>query len=476
MASTSKLRPIICQYCNIKPSNIRTLSTTSTLSRQPTKTSSSSSSNSNNYLPSSSFNNRFPSSSTSYNDRPPHQSDYNRFKPRFTPSPSSSSPKVVKFKLEKYLNDNYIQGGNKEYFFMKISDEFGFDRDQFKSLALDFARRTLYELNSNTNNLSSTTNSRNLINLDLDLLRKKFMEEGSAGMEKIVFASFVQWSLNISLPSPTFKLINPNSTLLKLHSLAKITDLRFPSESFPFSRQERRKLILHVGPTNSGKTYQALIALARARTGVYAGPLRLLAHEVFTRFNQGKIGTEGKRVCNLLTGEEQRILDPNASLSSCTVEMFPLNRKLEVGVIDEIQMIGDSQRGTAWTQAILGCQCAELHMCGEESVVELITTIAKELGEELEIKRYTRLSPLVIAQASLEGDLSKIKRGDCLVTFSRNNIFLFKKMIEEKTGLKVAVAYGGLPPEVREEQARAFNEGKYDVLVASDAVGMGLNL
>lgn len=235
-------------------------------------------------------------------------------------------------------------------------------------------------------------------------------------------------------------------------------------------------MILHVGPTNSGKTHSALVALARARTGAYAGPLRLLAHEVFARFNEGKIGDEGKRTCNLVTGEEQRILDPDAGLQSCTVEMFPLSKRLDVGVVDEIQMIGDPQRGTAWTSAVIGALCDELHLCGEESVVDLVQKIAAELGDECVVKRYQRLSPLVVADSSLGGDLSRIRKGDCLVTFSRSNIFAFKRAVEEKTGLRVAVAYGGLPPEVREEQARAFNEGSYDVLVASDAVGMGLNL
>ncbi|ORY80293.1 P-loop containing nucleoside triphosphate hydrolase protein [Leucosporidium creatinivorum] len=253
-------------------------------------------------------------------------------------------------------------------------------------------------------------------------------------------------------------------------------DRRFVNESYPDARQQRRKIIMHVGPTNSGKTHSALVALSRARTGVYAGPLRLLAHEVFSRLNEGKIGDEEKRVCNLITGEEQRILDPEAGLSSCTIEMFPLAKKLNVGVIDEIQMIGDPGRGAAWTAAILGSNCEELHLCGEESVVELVQKMARELGDECIVKRYTRLSPLVVAQRSLGSDLSKIRRGDCLVTFSRSNIFAFKRAIEEKTGLRVAVAYGGLPPEVREEQARVFNEGGYDVLVASDAVGMGLNL
>jgi len=289
-------------------------------------------------------------------------------------------------------------------------------------------------------------------------------------------SAFVTWAATLPLPRATPSNPFPDPALAKLHQLAATTDLRFSGELHPDARQLRRKLILHVGPTNSGKTHQALVALARARTGAYAGPLRLLAHEVFSRFNEGKIGDEGRRACNLVTGEEQRIVDGDAGLESCTVEMFPLGKRLDVGVIDEIQMIGDPGRGTAWTNAILGSQCAELHLCGEESVVDLIKAMAAELGDECVVKRYQRLSPLALAAESLGGNLSKIRKGDCLVTFSRNNIFAFKRTVEEKTGLRVAVAYGGLPPEVREEQARVFNEGGYDVLVASDAVGMGLNL
>lgn len=316
------------------------------------------------------------------------------------------------------------------------------------------------------------------ISFDIDEIAKTYIEEGpEEALWNASLAAFLAW-IRTSVPVPS---INPDrprsiSAVTKLHLLASIADHRFAYEHYFTARQRRRKLILHVGPTNSGKTYNALVALARARTGAYAGPLRLLAHEVFSRFNEGKIGQEGPRVCNLVTGEEKRIINPEAGLQSCTVEMFPLTRMLDVGVIDEIQMIGDPQRGAAWTAAVIGSTCDELHLCGEESVVELIQTIAAELGDECVVKRYQRLSPLVVAEKSLEGDLSKIRRGDCLVTFSRSNIFAFKRAVEQRTGLKVAVAYGGLPPEVREEQARAFNAGEFDVLVASDAVGMGLNL
>ncbi|GAA5991113.1 hypothetical protein JCM5350_006669 [Sporobolomyces pararoseus] len=356
----------------------------------------------------------------------------------------------------------------------QFSQDLGIDLKSLLPLVENFSKFAIESIQRNEGIESEWDWDWETLQLDyLQQQQSQSKEEALWSISITRFLAFIKTNYPL-VPAPSST--SPNKTLSILHELSKISDQRFAYETYPLARQERRKIILHVGPTNSGKTYSALLALSRARTGAYAGPLRLLAHEVFTRFNQGKIGNEPPRECNLLTGEEQKIVNPEAGLVSCTVEMFPMTRKLEVGVVDEIQMIGDSQRGSAWTQTLVGSLCKELHLCGEESVVELVEKITRELGDELIIKRYSRLSPLTVSDQSLEGDLKKIRKGDCLVTFSRNNIFMFKRQIESKTGLKVAVAYGGLPPEVREEQARAFNQGEYDVLVASDAVGMGLNL
>lgn len=229
---------------------------------------------------------------------------------------------------------------------------------------------------------------------------------------------------------------------------------------------------MHVGPTNSGKTYQALKRLEEAKSGAYAGPLRLLAHEVYNRLNSKGIP------CALVTGEERRVpQDENWTKRACTVEMLS-GANMEVCVIDEIQMIGDPARGWAWTEAVCGVKAKEIHLCGEERTVPLIKELATMMGDELEIRKYKRLSPLAVAPYSLEGDLSKLQKGDCLVSFSVVNIHALKKQIEQRTGRKVAIIYGSLPPEVRAQQARLFNDpdNDYDFLVASDAVGMGLNL
>ncbi|KAK0546592.1 RNA helicase [Tilletia horrida] len=264
-----------------------------------------------------------------------------------------------------------------------------------------------------------------------------------------------------------------------LSNFRAITDLTSPEQIFTPARALRRQIHLHIGPTNSGKTYGALLALTKATTGMYAGPLRLLAHEVFERINEGSIGNVPPRTCNLLTGEEKKVVDLNAGLQSCTVEMAGFETLLDVAVVDEIQMIGDPGRGHAWTAAVLGLPAKELHLCGEASVLPLIRRLAALCKDDFYIHTYERLTPLRIADESLHGDLSKIKKGDCIVTFARSNIFYLKRMIEQKTGLKCAVAYGALPPETRSEQARRFNdtsENGLDVMVASDAIGMGLNL
>ncbi|OSD02131.1 P-loop containing nucleoside triphosphate hydrolase protein [Trametes coccinea BRFM310] len=276
-----------------------------------------------------------------------------------------------------------------------------------------------------------------------------------------------------------------------------------------------RKFIMHVGPTNSGKTHNALRALAAAKRGIYAGPLRLLAYEIWDRLNKGQIvplgvepepedkpdvhtnfdlgeaATTGQtvvvtrtgnakyaRACNMLTGEERKIVKEHAPLVSCTVEMAPSTEAWDVAVIDEIQLIADPQRGGAWTNAVLGLNAKEIHLCGEESAIPLIESITRDLGDTLEINRYQRLTPLVVAEKSLEGDLSRIEKGDCAVAFSRNGIFGLKGRIEESTKFRCALAYGRLPPEIRSEQAALFNDPQsgYDVLVGSDAIGMGLNL
>ena len=268
------------------------------------------------------------------------------------------------------------------------------------------------------------------------------------------------------------KVADQHFSKLDLKHQASLSDLRYPTEWYPATRVLQREIHLHVGPTNSGKTYAALKRLEQAQSGIYAGPLRLLAHEVYDRLNAKGV------TCNLLTGDVQIVESADAEMTSCTVEMVPVHQNIEVAVVDEIQLIGDKDRGWAWTQALLGLKAKELHLCGEARAVPLIRELAASMGDKLSIHQYQRLNPLKTMSSSLHRDFKKLRKGDCVVAFSRVGIHALRREIERQTGRRAAVVYGSLPPEIKTQQANLFNEpdNEFDFLVASDAIGMGLNL
>lgn len=158
--------------------------------------------------------------------------------------------------------------------------------------------------------------------------------------------------------------------------------------------------------------------------------------------------------------------------------MLSTEELYEVAVVDEIQMMADSVRGYAWTRAVLGLKADEIHLCGDPSVLKIVRKVCADTGDDLEVHQYERFKPLVVEAKTLLGDLKNVRSGDCIVAFSRREIFEVKLAIEKFTKHKCCVIYGALPPETRRQQAKLFNEqdNEYDVLVASDAVGMGLNL
>lgn len=309
-----------------------------------------------------------------------------------------------------------------------------------------------------------------------------------AAVDGALTKRFLQWTLD-TLAKPGRRIIPPASQK-SLEAVYDALDYTHPPsiQSFRGARMLRRTIHMHVGPTNSGKTHNALRALAASKHGVYASPLRLLAHECFERLNRGQICPAGvdensdpktwKRACNLLTGEEVRDVDPQAGLLSCTIEMLKFHSRYDVAVVDEIQMLADPERGGAWTAAVLGLHAKEIHLCGEEAAVPLVKKMLEETGDDIVVHKYDRLTPLVAAPKSLRDDLKNIQKGDCIVSFSRTKLFELKQRIEKVTGMRCAIIYGRLPPEVRAEQAELFNTpgNGYDVLVGSDAIGMGLNL
>ncbi|CAA2997991.1 D -box ATP-dependent RNA helicase D 18, mitochondrial-like [Olea europaea subsp. europaea] len=293
-----------------------------------------------------------------------------------------------------------------------------------------------------------------------DLIKYLVLLGPGDGADKFLFPVFVEFCIE-EFPDE----------IKRFRKMVDSADLTKPHTWFPFARAMKRKIIYHCGPTNSGKTYNALQRFMEAKKGVYCSPLRLLAMEVFD-----KVNTLGV-YCSLLTGQEKKDF-PFSNHVACTVEMVSTDELYDVAVIDEIQMMADSSRGYAWTRALLGLKADEIHLCGDPSVLNIVRKICSDTGDELVEQHYERFKPLVIEAKTLLGDLKNVRSGDCVVAFSRREIFEVKLAIEKYTNHRCCVIYGALPPETRRQQATLFNDqdNEFDVLVASDAVGMGLNL
>jgi hypothetical protein len=260
-----------------------------------------------------------------------------------------------------------------------------------------------------------------------------------------------------------------NQEAQEIHHIEQIEhelNLQSYEETFPVARSLNRKISIFIGPTNSGKTYHALNELAKGQTGAYLAPLRLMAAE-----GQEQLSERGI-ISNLVTGEERQMV-PGATHTSSTVEMCPFNKVVDVAVIDEIQMIADGSRGWAWSQAMIGVSARHVVLVGSEEALPFILPVLDELGEDYEIKTFERKTPLHTRDPLWK--LHDLKEGDCVVVFSRKTALEMKSSIES-AGKKCSVIYGNLSPEVRRAEAAKFKSGENPILVATDAIGMGLNL
>lgn len=251
--------------------------------------------------------------------------------------------------------------------------------------------------------------------------------------------------------------------------IAKEFEERFPEnpkDEYTETRKMHRKIYIHLGDTNTGKTYNAVERLKTAKKGVYLSPLRILALENFEKLNNEGV------VCDLLTGEEE-ILKPDSTHISCTIEKVNLSEYYDIAVIDEIQMIKDERRGMAWSRALLGLKCSEIHICGAANAREILETILKDCRDDYEIKEYKRAIPLEVENKSF--NYKDVKAGDAVVVFSKKRVLEIAQNYSTK-GIKVSVIYGDLPPEVRKMQYEQFINKETKVLVTTDAIGMGVNL
>jgi ATP-dependent RNA helicase SUPV3L1/SUV3 len=224
------------------------------------------------------------------------------------------------------------------------------------------------------------------------------------------------------------------------------------------------KYVLHIGETNTGKTHRAITRMKDAYSGIYLAPLRLLALEVFDKLNNEGVP------CNLKTGEEEKEVGQARHLA-CTVEMFHEKEEYEVVVIDEAQMLADKDRGFSWYKAITKARAREVHIIGSENVRGLLLELVGNDG--VEIHNYQREIPLQVEEKEFK--LKHARQGDALVCFSRKKVLDTASRLQNN-GHKVSMIYGSMPPETRKKQMLQFINGKTRVIVATDAIGMGLNL
>ena len=187
-----------------------------------------------------------------------------------------------------------------------------------------------------------------------------------------------------------------------------------PEEEYPGAREMKRRFILHVGPTNSGKTHDALERLKECGHGAYFGPLRLLALEVYDKLN-----SEGL-ACSMITGEEPLEV-PGAVCQACTVEMLNDHDYFDIVVVDECQMVADPYRGHNWTRAVLGLRAEEIHLCMAPEAEDIIVQMIKRCGDQFRVVRHKRNTRLTLETKpyNLKRDLRK---GDALIVFSKKSV------------------------------------------------------
>jgi len=229
----------------------------------------------------------------------------------------------------------------------------------------------------------------------------------------------------------------------------------------PQRRREPQTVIAHLGPTNSGKTHDALAFLAEHGRGVYAGPLRMLAQEAHRRLG-AVVGTDQ---VGLLTGEER--INEHAPILCCTVEMAP--DRGEVLVLDEVQWADDEERGAAWTELLLAGEYDHVRLLGALDALPLV----RRAFPDAELRVHERKLPLEFVGAR---QLRALTPGTVLVAFSRKAVLALAGEVNRVKPDRVAVLYGAMPLASRREEIDRFLSGAAEVCVATDVLGHGVNL
>ena len=389
---------------------------------------------------------------------------------------------IQKKKLNQFYIEEYEQAGRKK---TKNALKDSVAQARVKNLQKAFRRARPYQTNSQVledlhrqlKNVAAYAYRRNrtelieqintemlpkLAALDLGLLLED-QREGVNGE----FLAWLRRTMPGAVCSETLFTLYPKFRRYKVkNKILELVPAR-PEMEFAEVRELRRHFILHIGPTNSGKTFQALERLKEAACGVYLGPLRLLALEVYERMNEMGVP------CTMRTGQEC-IEEEGSRVTASTIEMADFDENYDIAVIDEAQLVADTDRGHSWTKAILGLRAGEIHICMSPAAEQAVCHLIGLCGDDYEVRRYERKTELICEDRPFVFP-DDVREGDALIAFSKKSVLDVAGRLEE-AGVSSSVIYGSLPPEIRRRQTRLFNRGKTKVAVATDAIGMGLNL
>ncbi len=226
----------------------------------------------------------------------------------------------------------------------------------------------------------------------------------------------------------------------------------------------KKKITAVLGPTNTGKTHLAIETMLSFDNGMIGFPLRLLAREVYDKI----VKQIGVKQVALITGEE-KIIPPDAKYYLCTVESMPIDKYLDFVGVDEIQMCSDHERGHIFTDRLLNLRGNKLTMFMGSSTLK---TIISKLDDDIEFINRNRLSKLTYTGHK---KISRISRKTAIIAFSAEEVYAIAELIRRQKG-GAAIVMGSLSPKTRNAQVQLYQSGDVDFLVATDAIGMGINM
>ncbi len=227
---------------------------------------------------------------------------------------------------------------------------------------------------------------------------------------------------------------------------------------------QKNKIAAVLGPTNTGKTFLAIETMLSFESGMIGFPLRLLAREVYDKIIKR---ISSKKVA-LITGEE-KIIPSDAKYYLCTVESMPVDKNLEFVAVDEIQMCSDPERGHIFTDRLLNLRGEKLTMfMGSNTIKNIIS----KLEDEIDFINKNRLSKLTYVGYK---KISRIERKSAIIAFSTEEVYAIAELIRRQKG-GAAIVMGSLSPKTRNSQVSLYQSGDVDYLVATDAIGMGINM